>query len=563
MNKTLSIGLAGFSFMIEEHAYLKLSDYLTALRNSLDASEAEEVIHDIEIRMVELFKESLDKREVINDADVEKIIAQIGSPEIIEEQEEAYFAKDKKINNTHIEKQLFRDPENTQIGGVCAGLAHYVGMEITWMRVIWGGFVLAGLVSAGISTLLIISIYVLLWIVLPVAKTTSDMLKMKGKPVNFDNIKQESSKLVDFANESSQKIGEIYNENKPLINRTGSGIWKAIRFFIGGLFGLIGISLLFSSFTILGASINMDFITLPGEFQFYLEDSYLRYFGIVFAFLTIFIPALICMFLSVKLIAPKTKLNYTGYVLAGLSFLWIIFLALFGFKALKYSNQYTGHNEEEDNISINTTSDTLYIDYKKVMIPENFKSYGDEIYSDLKSIYKEDHPYVEVTKKEGNFTPYLLVKKNADGYNQPLKMEVPVEIINNTLLLPNYYKYPYIHRHRDYDVQYELVVPKNKTIINNSDYVNVDLDDHDLSEENKNESVNLSINNNGVKIKNNNLEISTNEDSDSITINGKKYHEKEAEKILKDKFPKELKDLKKMKDINIQIKDDNVSIETK
>lgn len=93
MNKTLSIGLAGFSFVIEEHAYIKLSDYLAALRNSLDASEADEVMHDIEIRMVELFKDVLGKREVINADDVDRVINQIGKPEQIEEQEEAYFSE--------------------------------------------------------------------------------------------------------------------------------------------------------------------------------------------------------------------------------------------------------------------------------------------------------------------------------------------------------------------------------------------------------------------------------------------------------------------------------------
>ena len=93
MNKTLSIGLAGFSFIIEEHAYIKLSDYLSALRSSLDAAEAEEVMHDIEIRMVEIFKDTLDKREVINNDDVEKVIAQLGTPEAIEEQEEAYYSE--------------------------------------------------------------------------------------------------------------------------------------------------------------------------------------------------------------------------------------------------------------------------------------------------------------------------------------------------------------------------------------------------------------------------------------------------------------------------------------
>ena len=76
MNKTLSIALAGFSFVIEEHAYIKLSDYLKALRTSLETDEAEEVMHDIEIRMVEILKESLGKREVVNDADIDKIITQ-------------------------------------------------------------------------------------------------------------------------------------------------------------------------------------------------------------------------------------------------------------------------------------------------------------------------------------------------------------------------------------------------------------------------------------------------------------------------------------------------------
>jgi hypothetical protein len=34
---------------------------------------------------------------------------------------------------------LFRDPERQKIAGVCAGLAHYVGMDITAMRAIWLG----------------------------------------------------------------------------------------------------------------------------------------------------------------------------------------------------------------------------------------------------------------------------------------------------------------------------------------------------------------------------------------------------------------------------------------
>jgi hypothetical protein len=41
-------------------------------------------------------KKYLLKREVINDSDVEKVIAQIGTPEQIEEQEEAYYSEGKQ-----------------------------------------------------------------------------------------------------------------------------------------------------------------------------------------------------------------------------------------------------------------------------------------------------------------------------------------------------------------------------------------------------------------------------------------------------------------------------------
>ena len=88
MNKTVSISLAGFSFMIEEQAYEKLNNYLQALRNSLEKDEADEVMYDIEIRIAEIFRENLDKREVVNSDDVEKVITQLGTPEAIEGQSE-------------------------------------------------------------------------------------------------------------------------------------------------------------------------------------------------------------------------------------------------------------------------------------------------------------------------------------------------------------------------------------------------------------------------------------------------------------------------------------------
>lgn len=543
MNKTLSIGLAGFSFTIEEHAYIKLSDYLAALRNSLEANEADEVMHDIEIRMVEIFKDSLGKREVINDDDVEKVIAQIGKPEVIEEQEEAYFSEKtstKKNQRTsggfQSQKQLFRDPEKQKIAGVCAGLAHYVGMDVAAMRAIWVGLFLIMMPLPG-SPMLIVFLYLILWLVMPKAETAADFLKMKGKPINFDNIKEESNKIVQFANESTQRFGEIYNENKPYINKAGNGFWNVIRYILGALFGAIGLVLLFSSFAVFGVAgtSNINFFDNLG---FYLQDSNLGFLAIAVSFLTIFIPALVFCYIAMKLFSPKTKLNNTGYVFGGLVLLWMGLIAATGFTAIKFKSMYSGNNDETENVAINTTSDSILVDVKKVAIPQNFKAYWDDVYSDKKTIFKQDYPSVDVKRMDVK-APYLEIKKSADGYNLPLKMQIPVEIIDNKIMLPNYFTYPYDYRFRDYRVDYELVVPKNMKVIALNDERGFSVNDEEM-EENDQDSTDV---NSASKL------VVISAGSDSVIVNGKKVSEAEADLMMKKIDKKELKD------INITVKD--------
>ena len=571
MNKTLSIGLAGFSFTIEEHAYIKLSDYLAALRNSLDVSEADEVMHDIEIRMVEIFKDALGKREVINDLDVDRVIAQIGSPEKIEEQEEAYFSEKTSNNkreqrssaNFSGQKQLFRDPEHEKIAGVCAGIAHYVGMDISAMRAIWLGIAVLGVFTAAISTSLIILIYVILWIVLPRAENATDFLKMKGKPMNFDNLKEESTKIVQFANESTQKVGELYNENKPYINRAGNGLWAVVRYFLGAILGMIGISLLVGSFAILGFGFsgaqNINFFSNLG---FYLQDSNLGFIVIALSFLSAFIPGLIFSYLAIKLFSPKTKFNNTGYVIGALVFVWIGLVAATGFSAIKFKSQYSGTNDDIANVAINTTSDSILIDLKKVEIPQNFKSYWDNVYSDGKTIYKQDYPRLDVTRKDVK-APYLEIKKRADGYNLPMRVNVPLEIINNKITLPNYFSYPYTDRFRDYRVDYELIIPKNMKVISLNDERGFSVDDDQYNDPtSSNTNTNVSEDDDSVTVNSGgNSIVVPSSNADSIIVNGKKVGKKEAELIIK-KMRFSSDDVENV-DISIKNGKKEISIKTK
>lgn len=553
MNKTVSIALAGFSFTIEEHAYTKLHDYLQALRNSLEPSEADEVMHDIEIRMVEIFKENLGKREVINNLDVEEVINRIGKPEEIEEQEETYYSDTHSKQKSTEKKQLFRDPERQKIAGVCAGLSHYIGLDMTLMRVLWVLFFLVMFPFYG-SPMIVVLLYVILWIVLPKAQTATDFLKMKGEPLNFDNLKKESTKIVDFANDSTKKVGEFYNQNKPIIHKTGDNVGNIFRYIFGGLFAFLAIGSIVGVFSIL--SFSTENWNVMGNVGFFLKGTtYFKWVPMTFVLLSTLIPALLFTYLAIKLLSPKTKLNYVGYVFGGLILVWIGLLISIGYAAVKQGTMYNGTKNEKENIAINTNSDSIIIAKKNVEISEDFKSYWSGVFSDGKTVFKKDNIDVDIIRKD-SVKPYLIIKERAKGYNQPLKLKVPVRIVNNKIEFPNYINYPFEYRMRNYRVDYELVVPNSTKIINDDErYIDIDDDKYDDEYDNDDDvNTNLKININGDKI-----EINSNEE-DSIIINGKKVSEKEADKILKKKDI-DLDDIKNF-DLNIEDGENKIQIKT-
>lgn len=98
-----------------------------------------------------------------------------------------------------IHKKLFRDPDDNYIGGVASGLGHYFGVDTSWIRLIW---LLLAVFSGGTFIL----IYLFFWVLVPIAKTTADKLRMKGKPINVSNIEK---KIKEEFDEMSSKIKDI------------------------------------------------------------------------------------------------------------------------------------------------------------------------------------------------------------------------------------------------------------------------------------------------------------------------------------------------------------------
>ncbi len=179
MKKTLTINLAGMVYNIDEDAYNKLRLYLENIElHFSDEKEIADIMNDIEIRISELLSEKIEPhKQVITITDIEEIIKTMGEPHEFgdPDREEKH-----RTYSSSYQKRVYRDPDNRVLGGVCGGLGAYMGIDSVIIRIIF--VIIFFLFGAGLL------IYIILWIIIPEAKTTAQKLEMRGEPVNVSNI---------------------------------------------------------------------------------------------------------------------------------------------------------------------------------------------------------------------------------------------------------------------------------------------------------------------------------------------------------------------------------------
>lgn len=185
MKITVSINLGGYSYNIDEDAYAELKRYLKNLElHFANEDSSSEILADIEARMSELFRSRITSyKQVITMEDVREVISVMGTPEDISD-EEGPSARDKFTSPGY--HRMYRDPDHRIIGGVCAGMGAYWHIDPLIIRIIFLALIIAG----GLGVLL----YLILYIVLPEARTTAQKIEMKGNPVNIHNIKESVKK---------------------------------------------------------------------------------------------------------------------------------------------------------------------------------------------------------------------------------------------------------------------------------------------------------------------------------------------------------------------------------
>ncbi len=230
MNEITKIHLGRQAFTIAVDAYKALQDYLQAIKRHMGGSD--EVLEEIELRMVELLAErGVSGDKVVLAKDVAYLKEQLGKPGDFSDEAEDKHIDDNEPNGP---RRLFRDPGHGMLAGVCAGLGNYFGIDALWIRLLFIVFTFAGASS--------ILVYIILWLVVPEAKTGSERLQMQGKPVTVDAIKGvvERADVKGAATRAQHVVGGVvHNVLKVVLIVIGTALMIAG---VGTLLGLTTLS---------------------------------------------------------------------------------------------------------------------------------------------------------------------------------------------------------------------------------------------------------------------------------------------------------------------------------
>lgn len=237
MKRTFTINLNSTVYHIDNDAYELLKQYLHDVEERLSPEERKEVMTDIESRIAELFSEKLQKgKGVINIEDVEEIIKILGKPNQYEDEDYSSTEEPSSKQKSKRRRKYYRDRDNAALGGVASGLAIYLGWEVVSIRLI-----LVLLLFLGWGTL--IPIYLVIWLLVPEAKTIAQKLEMQGEEVTAERIKEEVQNVKSYV-ESEQ-----FKESATSI---GQKLGKIFMFLIKIAFGFIAVIMAFVGFILLG-----------------------------------------------------------------------------------------------------------------------------------------------------------------------------------------------------------------------------------------------------------------------------------------------------------------------
>jgi phage shock protein PspC (stress-responsive transcriptional regulator) len=306
-----------------------------------------------------------------------------------------------------VKKRLFRDIENKVIGGVCAGLSKYFGIKVWIIRILflipfirlvfnfreihlfqfWDAPDFPNFLDITFSPGSVF-IYIVLWLVLPEAKTSADKLEMVGEKVDLNSIKNTIQNDMEGFSKRAQGWGsDLKNKyqtdhasntkngasahpsekRKGIVYYIGRIITISIKAFVYFILGIIGISLLAALFGIGVAATAV----MPLR-KFLLEDGAQIWsvYGALLFF--VWVPIIGIVTAVVRKLAGYKKANV--WVRSSFVALWVVGWVLLFYFGSSLGHSFSKHNvPEEQTVALANPA----VDYLEVTTSPKMKYYED------------------------------------------------------------------------------------------------------------------------------------------------------------------------------------------
>lgn len=501
MNKILNINLGGYALTIDDDAYEYLQAYLESIRRRFSESEGrDEIVADIEARLGEILTEALGSRTIVMLPDVEAAVTVMGKPEDFGgetvETKQQQTRTGSKQPGVKTGKRLFRDEEDAVVAGVCSGLSAYFGItDPVWMRLF---FVVLTFVSFGFW----VPAYVLLWILVPPAKSAADRLAMRGQPVNVDNIARE---IEDTFERLGSRMNDLGNDNKfkgsspgatamnKGVNAIGSIFGFLVRFiakFGVLLFMLVGFALFIALAVSWVAGIWSLMAAAPYFDYFSPYSNAGTWLGFTNIFFLLGIPIVaLCLVFTRVLFKVRTPV----WLRSGLAVFWAVNLVSAIILIGSGVRQYRHSGTVSSNVDLSgISSDTLRVEgFKGINSPDDYEDFwfnhdNEGVRIGANSLEVSGPIEVRVRKSESNqFRCTQVVKAQGitslDAQENATQVQYMVNVSDNTIRVPTSYSISKGRKWRVQRIRLNIEVPEGKSVIFDDKiyrYSGADLDDY-------------------------------------------------------------------------------------
>ncbi len=416
-------------------------------------------------------------------------------------------------------KRLFRNPDDKMIGGVAGGLSAYFNKSATAIRIIFAAPFLLNIIlsmfnfifdySHGVNipgffmgslTGTFVLAYIILWVVLPEAKSPFEKMEMRGETVDVNRIRQNVKDEMEFiktrAHEWSEEVrtsakefgekakkfsdtrgkefaGEFSSVARPVATGLGHAIGVIIKAFFIFVAGSIAFGLFVALIVLIFGGSAAFWPVKSSVLNFVLDGIWQKTFfwgTVIFFFLAPLVAFI--TWLVRRLMKVRSQKSHLGWIFGAL---WTIGWIALVFLVSSIVRDFRVSREASQVIPVTQpTTSSLMVNVPEPQIRYNgslwFISDTNEGWDFTEDSLKLGNVKIRVTKSADSTYSVNLVKQSrgrtgTEALNRALSIHYPITQGQNALHLGSGYAIAADDKFRAQEIEVEIRVPVGKRII--------------------------------------------------------------------------------------------------